>query len=31
VPIKLILFVSMNGWALLTKGLIGQYADLMTT
>lgn len=29
IPIKLILFVSMNGWTLLTKGLIGQYADLM--
>lgn len=31
IPIKLILFVSMNGWALLTKGLIAQYADLMTS
>lgn len=31
IPIKLILFVSMNGWSLLTKGLIAQYADLMTT
>ncbi len=31
IPIKLILFVSMNGWSLLTKGLISQYADLMTT
>ena len=30
IPIKLILFVSMNGWSLLTKGLIAQYADLMT-
>lgn len=29
IPIKLILFVSMNGWSLLTKGLITQYADLM--
>lgn len=29
IPIKLILFVSMNGWSLLTKGLISQYADLM--
>lgn len=31
IPIKLILFVSMNGWSLLTKGLISQYTDLMTT
>lgn len=31
IPIKLILFVSMNGWSLLTKGLISQYAELMTT
>ncbi len=31
IPIKLILFVSMNGWSLLTKGLISQYADLMTS
>lgn len=31
IPIKLILFVSMNGWSLLTKGLIAQYTDLMTT
>ncbi|XTZ40463.1 EscR/YscR/HrcR family type III secretion system export apparatus protein [Salmonella enterica] len=31
IPIKLILFVAMNGWSLLTKGLIGQYADLMTS
>lgn len=31
IPIKLILFVAMNGWSLLTKGLIAQYADLMTT
>lgn len=31
IPIKLILFVSMNGWSLLTKGLIAQYADLMTS
>ncbi|WP_299999404.1 EscR/YscR/HrcR family type III secretion system export apparatus protein [uncultured Cedecea sp.] len=30
IPIKLILFVSMNGWSLLTKGLIAQYSDLMT-
>ncbi len=31
IPIKLILFVSMNGWSLLTKGLIAQYTDLMIT
>lgn len=31
IPIKLILFVSMNGWSLLTKGMIAQYADLMTS
>ncbi|MBS0846925.1 EscR/YscR/HrcR family type III secretion system export apparatus protein [Citrobacter sp. JGM124] len=31
IPIKLILFVTMNGWSILTKGLITQYADLMTT
>lgn len=31
IPIKLILFVSMNGWSLLTKGLIAQYADLITS
>lgn len=31
IPIKLILFVSMNGWSLLTKGLISQYAELMTS
>jgi len=30
IPIKLILFVSMNGWTLLTKGMIAQYSDLMT-
>jgi len=30
IPIKLILFVSMNGWTLLTKGLIAQYSELMT-
>jgi len=29
IPIKLILFVSINGWSLLTKGLITQYSDLM--
>ena len=28
VPIKLILFVAMDGWTLLTKGLILQYIDL---
>lgn len=31
IPIKLILFVTMNGWSLLTKGLIAQYADLMAS
>jgi len=31
IPIKLILFVSINGWTLLTKGLISQYAELMTS
>lgn len=30
IPIKLILFVAMNGWVILTKGLVSQYADLMT-
>ncbi|NEG59853.1 EscR/YscR/HrcR family type III secretion system export apparatus protein [Pantoea agglomerans] len=29
IPIKLILFVAMNGWGLLTKGLISQYTELM--
>ncbi|BAE73844.1 Flagellar biosynthetic protein FliP precursor [Sodalis glossinidius str. 'morsitans'] len=29
IPIKLILFVAMDGWTLLTKGLILQYADLI--
>ncbi|GLY60833.1 type III secretion system protein [Pectobacterium brasiliense] len=29
IPIKLILFVAMDGWSLLTKGLISQYTDLM--
>ncbi|MBN3264710.1 EscR/YscR/HrcR family type III secretion system export apparatus protein [Pectobacterium brasiliense] len=29
IPIKLILFVAVNGWSLLTKGLISQYTDLM--
>ncbi|SFN66599.1 type III secretion protein R [Izhakiella capsodis] len=31
IPIKLILFVAMNGWTLLTKGMISQYTDLMTS
>lgn len=31
IPIKLILFVAMDGWSLLTKGLITQYADLMAS
>ncbi|ADP12412.1 surface presentation of antigens protein SpaP [Erwinia sp. Ejp617] len=31
IPIKLILFVAMDGWSLLAKGLITQYADLMTS
>ncbi|MBG6244127.1 EscR/YscR/HrcR family type III secretion system export apparatus protein [Candidatus Symbiopectobacterium sp. 'North America'] len=31
IPIKLILFVAMNGWSLLTKGLITQYTELMTS
>nr|CBX80452.1 Surface presentation of antigens protein SpaP [Erwinia amylovora ATCC BAA-2158] len=31
IPIKLILFVAMDGWSLLTKGLIAQYAELMTS
>ncbi|AXF77637.1 EscR/YscR/HrcR family type III secretion system export apparatus protein [Erwinia tracheiphila] len=30
IPIKLILFVAMNGWTLITKGMISQYTDLMT-
>lgn len=30
IPIKLILFVAMNGWSLLTKGLITQYTELIT-
>lgn len=30
IPIKLILFVAMNGWGLVAKGMIMQYADLMT-
>lgn len=29
-PIKLILFVAMDGWTLLSKGLISQYIDLAT-
>lgn len=29
IPIKLILFVAMDGWTILTKGLILQYADLI--
>lgn len=29
VPVKLILFVAMDGWALLSKGLILQYMDLV--
>ncbi|HBA9513332.1 TPA: EscR/YscR/HrcR family type III secretion system export apparatus protein [Escherichia coli] len=29
IPIKLILFVSMNGWTLLSKGLVSQYTGLM--
>jgi len=28
VPIKLILFVAMDGWGLLSKGLVMQYIDL---
>ena len=30
VPIKLVLFVALDGWTLLSKGLILQYLDLMT-
>lgn len=29
VPIKLILFVAMNGWTLICKGMVMQYLDLM--
>lgn len=29
VPLKLILFIAMDGWILLAKGLINQYLDLM--
>ena len=29
VPLKLILFIAMDGWGLLSKGLINQYLDLM--
>jgi type III secretion protein R len=28
VPVKLILFVAMDGWSLLAKGLVQQYLDL---
>lgn len=28
VPIKLILFVAMDGWALISKGLVMQYIEL---
>lgn len=31
IPIKLILFVAMDGWALLAKGLVTQYVDLMAS
>jgi len=31
VPIKLILFVAMDGWGLLSKGLVMQYIDLAKT
>lgn len=31
VPIKLILFVALDGWTLLSKGLVMQYLDLSTT
>lgn len=31
IPIKLMLFISINGWSLLTKGLISQYSELMTS
>ncbi|PUA19948.1 EscR/YscR/HrcR family type III secretion system export apparatus protein [Glaciimonas sp. PCH181] len=30
VPIKLVLFVALDGWTLLSKGLILQYLELMT-
>lgn len=30
VPIKLLLFVMLDGWTLLSKGLIGQYIDLVS-
>ena len=29
VPLKLILFIAMDGWTLLAKGLINQYLELM--
>jgi len=31
VPVKLILFVAMDGWTLLSKGLVMQYIDLAKT
>ncbi|CCG87071.1 EscR/YscR/HrcR family type III secretion system export apparatus protein [Erwinia piriflorinigrans] len=31
IPIKLILFVAMDGWTLLAKGLVTQYVDLMSS
>lgn len=31
IPIKLILFVAMDGWTLLAKGLVTQYLDLMVS
>lgn len=30
VPIKLILFICLDGWSLLSKGLITQYIELAT-
>ncbi|EDL4362626.1 SPI-1 type III secretion system export apparatus protein SpaP, partial [Salmonella enterica subsp. enterica serovar Infantis] len=29
-PIKLVLFVALDGWTLLSKGLILQYMDIAT-
>ncbi len=29
VPIKLVLFVALDGWALLSTGLVGQYLTLL--
>jgi type III secretion protein R len=29
VPIKLILFVAIDGWTMISKGLVQQYLDLM--